>query len=411
MKPSLLKWIAGVLLLLPAATPIWAKPGPEVHWTVTWAAAPDSPGPALPPQTLRQIIRTSTGGSSVRVRLSNLFGSGPLTIGPVHVALQANGAAIRPGSDRALTFGGRAGVTIARGGSVLSDAVKMKVGSLQNLSISMYLPAPNGPSTSHGAAMQTAYIVQGSDVTASIDFAGNTSDDTRYFLTDVEVASQSASSAIVVVGDSITDGVGSTDDRDRRWPDALAARLQMTPGLEAIAVVNAGIAGNRILNDGAAPFVGPRALARYERDALSKPGVRWILLFEGINDIAASDMLAAPGEQVTAAQLIDGMKLIIARAHEKKIKIWGATLLPFAGTKALAYTPAGEAKRQALNAWIRGSGAFDAVVDLDQVMRDPANPERLLPAFDSGDHLHPNDAGHQAMAAAIDPRLFARRHR
>jgi lysophospholipase L1-like esterase len=223
----------------------------------------------------------------------------------------------------------------------------------------------------------------------------------------VEVAAAADARTIVVIGDSITDGVGSALDANRRWPDALAERLQADPALASIAVVNSGIAGNRLLNDASAPFVGPSMLSRFERDALSKPGVRWILLLTGSNDISAADMLDTQRDKVSAQQIIAGMQQLIARAHAAGIKVYGATVLPKAGVrKPFVHTPEAQAKRNDLNAWIRSSGAFDAVVDFAQLMGDPARPDYLASAYDSGDHLHPNDAGYKAMAAAIDLRVF-----
>jgi lysophospholipase L1-like esterase len=392
MKLFRLLRLALVLLLIAPAG--WAAM--PVQWVSTWAAAPDSAGPALPAQTIRQIVRTSAGGSQVRVRLSNLFGTAPLTIDKVHIAVRDSGAAIRPGSGHALTFNGAASVTIPTGESVLSDAAGMDVAALQELAVSMVLPAGAGVSTIHGAGMQTAYLAPGADSSA-LAFPAGTTDDSRYFLTGVEVAAAPGTPAIVVVGDSIADGIGSTPDRNARWPDVLA---QLQP---AVAVANAGIAGNRILRDGAKPFVGPSTLARFERDALDQPGVRWIVLAHGINDIVASDMLREPAQHASSEQIIEGMRTLVRRAHARGVKVWGATLLPFGGVKApLVHSVAGEAKRQAVNAWMRASGEFDVVLDADLLMRDPAQPERLRVEFDSGDHLHPNDAGHRAMAEAAN---------
>jgi lysophospholipase L1-like esterase len=378
----------------------------DVRWVVTWAAAPDSVGPPLKAQTVRQIIRTSIGGSSVRIRLSNLFGAAPVTIGPAHVAAHASGSAIKPGTDREVTFGGKTAVTIAKGADALSDPVTFPVAPLEELAVSLYFPVGAESSTIHGAAIQTAFITPG-DATAAAIFPQGETDTSRFFLTDVEVASSADARAIAVVGDSITDGVGSTKDHNARWPDALAARLQADPALASIAVANSGISGNRILNDGAEPYVGPGILSRFDRDALNKPGVRWVLLLSGGNDISAARVLATPKDEVSAQQIIDGMKTLIARARQKGVKIWGATLTPKAGSKF--YYAEGETKRQAINAWIRTAGAFDALVDFDQVTRDPDHPGRLLPAFDSGDHVHPNDAGYKAMGAAIDLRLLTRK--
>ena len=367
------------------------------NWITTWTAAPDRAGPALPAQTIRQIVRTSVGGGSVRVRLSNLHGAGAVSIGAVHVALRTTGSAIEPGSDRALTFNGRRAVTIAAGDSVLSDALDMQVAPLRELAVSLYLPDGAGTSTLHGAGMQTAYIERGADATAAISFSGTETDDSRYFLTDVEVAADGNAHAIVVVGDSIADGIGSKEDANARWPDLLSERLTKS----SMAVVNAGIAGNRLLNGPSKPFVGPSALARFQRDALDKLGVRWIVLHEGINDISAGDMLASPAEQVSARQIIEGMQTLIRQAHAQGVKICGGTLLPYGGVgKPFVHSEAAEAKRQEVNAWIRGSVAFDAVVDFDKMLRDPEQPSKLSAAFDSGDHLHPNDRGYRAMAEA-----------
>jgi lysophospholipase L1-like esterase len=415
MKSSTFKHVAvGVWLCsLAALTPAWSTTrvplAGNMYWTDAWTASPDSAGPPLGKVTLRQIIRTSIGGSSVRIRLSNLFGTAPVTIGPVHLAEHASGSAIKPGTDHAVTFGGKPRATIAKGGDVLSDPIALSVAPLEDLAVSMYLPTRTGSSTFHGVGNDTAFITLTGDATAATRFPAGEVTSSRIFLTDVEVATGNEAQTIAAIGDSITDGVGSTQDKNSRWPDALAARIQADPALASIGVVDAGIAGNRILHDGATPFVGPSALARIDRDALNKPGVHWLLVMEGINDIAGADMLATPREDVSTQQIIDGMKTLIGRAHKKGIKIYGVTLTPYGGVEWPFHSAAGEAKRQVVNAWIRHAGAFDAVIDFDQVVRDPAHTDCLLAAFDSGDHLHPNDAGYKAMAASIDLRLFALR--
>jgi lysophospholipase L1-like esterase len=400
-------FISAALALAPAHGASVQPPG---GWSAAWAAAPDSPGPALQAQTIRQVVRTSVAGSRVRIRLSNLFGTAPLAIGPVQLAAHAGGSQVKPESSQLLRFAGQSSVVIAPGASVLSDPVDMRVGALQDLAVSFYLPAGAAVSTLHGAGMQTAYLTAAGDATAAASIEAAQTDDSRYFLTDVEVLGAGVPAteprALVVVGDSITDGIGSGNDRNARWTDALAARLQRTRDFGAVAVVNAGIAGNLMLKDAFKPFVGPSTLSRFERDALDKPGVRWILLHQGINDIAAATLLNNPAAQVSAEQVIAAMKTLAARARARGLKIWAGTLLPFEGTKRF-YSDAAEAQRQAVNAWIRSNGgAFDAVVDFDQALRDPAHPGRLLPAFDSGDHLHPNAAGYQAMAGLIDLRLL-----
>jgi lysophospholipase L1-like esterase len=376
------------------------------HWSSAWAAVPDSPGPALQAQTVRQVIRTSVAGSAVRIRLSNLYGTAPVTIGPVHVATSAGGAEIEAGTDRALTFAGEKTVTIALGASALSDPVDMAVPALRDLAVSMYLPAQIAVSTVHGAGMQTVFISTGGDASAARSFSVQQTDDSRYFLTDVDVIAAGEARALIVLGDSITDGIGSGNDHNARWTDTLAARLQGNPALASIAVVNAGIAGNRILNDAAAPYVGPSALSRFQRDVLDKPGVRWVLLHEGINDITATHLLKTSKDQVSTEQIIEGMKTLAARARSQGVRIWAGTLTPFEGTTEF-YSITAEAERQAVNAWIRGAGVFDAVIDFDLALRDPAHPGRLQPALDSGDHLHPNEAGYKVMAETIDLGLFA----
>lgn len=378
----------------------------ENPWVAAWTAAPDSAGPALKPQTIRQIIRSGIDGSTVRVRLSNLFGTGALVIGSAHVALHTTGAAIQQGSDHTLQFDGKPGVSIAKGESALSDPLPMAVAAQQELAISLYLPDGASASTIHSLGLQTAYSLPGQDVTGALTFAGSEVRP-RYFLTEVDVSGGMATEAVVAFGDSITDGVGSTPGGNDRWPDRLTARLRANPETASIAVLNAGIVGNRILHGASDPFIGPGGLDRFERDALDKPGVRWVVLLQGIGDIAGASMLAAPENKVSAEQIIAGMQTMIARAHEKNIRILGTTLLPFKGAGYPFYTAAGEKKRQQVNRWIRSSGAFDAVVDFDQSVRDPKHPDRLQKTFDSGDHLHPNPTGYQAMADAINPALFS----
>jgi len=333
----------------------------------------------------------------VRVRLSNELGTTPLVVGAVRVARSAGGAAIEPGSDHTLAFAGQPQVTIAPGESVLSDPLAMPVAALQELSVSLYLPQGSARATLHGEGLQLAYLARGADLTAAAVMPAAETDDSRYFVASVEVLAASEPRTVVVLGDSIADGVGSSTGAQARWPDLLAARLAPS----SVAVLNAGVAGNRLLKDAAKPFVGPGMLARMQRDVLDKQGVRWLVLHGGVNDITASDMLAVPEQQASAQDIIDGMQTLIQRAHAAGVKVCGATLPPHGGVgKPFVHSAEGEAKRQAVNAWIRTAGQFDAVADVDLRLRDPAQPDRLLPVYDSGDHLHPNDRGYRAMAEA-----------
>jgi len=395
--------IACTLLLgLGMARPALAASDPG--WRPAWTAVPDSPGPALKAGTIRQVLRTSIGGSALRLHLSNLYGTAPLTIQAVHLALPGGAARIQTGTGQPVTFAGKPTVTIAPGAEALSDPVGMALPALSALSVSLYLPQDVAVPTLHGSGMQTAFITPG-DLTAAPDLPAAKTDDSRYFLTEVEVLPGKSTDTLVVVGDSVADGIGSGNDNNARWPDLLAARLQNDPALDSIAVVNAGIAGNRLLADASDPFVGPSALTRVKRDALDKPGLRWILLHEGINDIATATLLHQPENQIKAAQVIEGLTLLAARARAQGVKVYVGTLLPFEGTEQF-YSAGAEAERQAVNAWLRSAGAFDAVIDFDQALRDPARPSHLRAEFDSGDHLHPNRAGYRAMAEAIDLRMF-----
>jgi lysophospholipase L1-like esterase len=403
MRHQVLKWVFAGSAYAVAACAMAATD--HRTWVDAWSAPPDTAGPVLNAQTVRQVVRASVGGSEVRVRLSNLFGNVPVTLGPVHVALSAQDADTVSGSDHVLLFDGKPTVTIAKGESVLSDAVKMDVKPLQELAVSLYVPAdtPYHPATIHNAGLATAYITESGDATAAVQFPREEVSGNRFYITDVEIAGPKTKHTLVTFGDSITDGVGSKSDANERWPDYLAARLQADPKLSSIGVADAGISGNRILHDN----YGPSALARFDRDALNKPGVRWIVLLEGINDIGGSGFAWDAKDKISTQQLIDGMKTLIARAHARHVKIYGATLTPYGGNGWPYHSVAGEKTRQEVNAWIRTSGAFDGVVDFDKAVRDPAAPEKMLAAYDSGDHLHPSSAGYQAMANAVDLTLFS----
>ena len=373
-------------------------------WVGSWASAPVGmeDGPDWRPSedvTLREIVHLSTGGNRVRVRLTNEFGIDPLTISAAHIALSAGGAAIQPGSDRVLTFGGQSSVQIPAGAILLSDPVALKAPPLSNLAVSLYVPSQYIDTlTFHDDAGQTNYSVQGNAV-ASATLTDATKLTSWYFFDGVDVvASVSKNSAIVALGDSITDGAHSSTDMNRRWTDVLAQRLQADTATSHIAVLNEGIGGNRILHDG----YGPNALSRFDRDVLSQSGVRYLIVLEGTNDIG--HLFKPPINAVDALQLETALSQMAERAHNAKIKIYGATMLPFAG--AGYYTLRGERIREAVNEWIRTSGTFDGVIDFDRATRDPKRSTRFLPQYDSGDHLHPNDAGYKAMGDAVDLNFF-----
>jgi lysophospholipase L1-like esterase len=387
------------------------------RWVTTWAASPSPPTEASGPfpasphfanQTLRQVVRISAGGTRVRVRLTNEYGRQPLHIGAAHLAIAAADGRIQPGTDHLLTFAGQASTYVPAGAPLLSDPVEVPVPPLSTLAISLYLPEETGACTCHPASIQTMYVSGEGDFTAG-ELTGATKLVTRAFVSGVEVENTDVGGTIVVFGDSISDGVGSTLDANRRWPDRLAERLNGKGGA-AFAIANEGISGNRLLGDGA----GQSALARFDRDVLATPGAAYVMLFEGINDIGLSYgnfqgpmaevfKRSVPARKSTAQDLIEADRQLIARAHAKGLKVIGATLTPYEG--AAYYSPEGEAVRQAVNQWIRTSGAFDGVVDFDAVVRDPAHPAQFAAGM-SGDHLHGNDAGYEAMAHAIDLRLF-----
>ncbi len=381
------------------------------HWVATWETAPGGPAPnarSYKDQTLREIVHTTVSGTAVRVRLSNVYGTLPLSIGAAHIAIRRATSSITPASDRPLTFGGRPAVSIPTGALVVSDPVKLDVPAQSDLAVSLYLPSETAVETAHRNAFQTNYVAPG-DATASADLPSSaTTMNSWPFLVGVDLARPAKTEAIVAFGDSITDGAGSTLDANHRWPDALAQRLISSK--RPIAVLNAGISGNRVLHNGAGPltYSGPSLLTRFNHDVLAEPGVKYVILFEGINDIGVPGTAVAPAsEEVTPADIIAGLRQIAERAHEQDLRIFVGTLTPFEGTRIAGYfTPDRELKRQEVNQGIRTGQGFDAVIDFDKIVCDPDHPARILPRYDSGDHLHLSDAGYQAMAAAIDLTLF-----
>ena len=349
-------------------------------------------------QTLRQIVHASIGGDRVRVVLSNAFGSAPLSVGAAHVALREKDAAIAPKSDRVLTFAASPSTTIPAGAVIVSDPVNLTLPAFADLAIDLYLPGDTASSTSplttHAGAQQTSYVSPAGDHTGAVDMPVMTMTQSWFFLSRVEVAASEEVGAVVTFGDSITDGTRSTPNSNSRWPDQLARRLAMQN--IRMGVLNEGIAGNRVLGDGA----GVNALARFDRDVLVQTGVTHVIVLESINDIG----LARDNPSPTAADLIAGQQQLIERAHARGLKIFGATLTPFEG--AAYWTRDGEAKRGALNEWIRTGKAYDGVIDFDMAVRDPGAPTRLQQQFNPGDNLHMTDAGYQAMANAVDLALF-----
>ena len=391
-----------------------SKPGG--HWVSAWSTAVHAPlpFPNLPPppvfenQTVRQIVKPTIGGDRVRIRFSNAFGGSAVTIGAAHVALAQQGGSVVPESDRTLTFGGRPSVTIPPGAPVLSDPVDLKVAAFSEIAVSVYLPEKAPASSTHFWAQHETYIAGPGDSTAKAELPNATTKLSWFWLADVEVWAPDGVGAVVTFGDSITDGVGAKQGEYSDWPDLLAGRLAAEKSSRILAVLNEGIGGNRILHDGA----GINALARFDRDVLSQPGVSGLIVLEGINDIGFPHLkprlpdgtvlkdLPFTREVVSAEDLITGLQQIIERAHQHGIKVFGATLTPFEG--ADYYSEDGEGERQAINKWIRTSGAFDGVFDFDEAVRDPNHPSQFREGYHSGDHLHPSATGYKAMADAVD---------
>jgi lysophospholipase L1-like esterase len=396
-------------LLFLGLTPTLATAAtPPDHWVGTWATSPMAAknpegkfgAPGTDGTTLRELVHISIGGPSVRVILTNEFGLDPLTIGAAQIALSSGTSTITAGSSTPLTFGGKPSIIIPPGALIVSDPVPLKVAPASNLAVSLFLPdQPVNQLTLHPFADQTNYLVPGNVVSApSLD-----SPQTFFtwdFLKGVDVAADEKSASIVTFGDSITDGAHSTRDANARWPDVLATRLLANKKTANLGVLNQGIGGNRVLHD----TTGPSALARFDRDVLAQAGVKYLVIMESINDIGHATDPTKPYDVVAADDLIAGLSQLATRAHTHGIKVYGATLTPFVGAKY--QSPAGEEMRQAVNKWIRTTNLLDGVIDFDKVTTDPTRPGMFLPLDDSGDHLHPGDAGYKAMGESIDLNLF-----
>ncbi len=384
-------------------------------WVASWGASQQIPEPQnamaaddLRDATVRQIFHLSVGGTALRVHLSNAFGTEALHFTSVHIArpVSSSSSAIDPATDRPLTFAGSNDVTVPPGAEFVSDALNYPVAALSNLSVTFHLDAPPATETGHPGSRATSYFVHGDSVAAP-NLPDAKHADHWYQVSGIDVLAPSGAASIVALGDSITDGHAATTNGNDRWTDVLAQRLQASPETRSIGVSNQGIGGNHLLING----LGPNALARFDRDVLAPAGVRWVILFEGVNDLGG---LARNGEvtpQEHAAlvkRVLSADEQIVLRAHAHGLRVFGATITPYVGSDYYHPGPLSEADRQAVNAWIRAAGHFDAVIDFDRVVRDPQHPDRLLPAFDCGDHLHPSPAGYRAMGEAVPLSLFAR---
>lgn len=379
-------------------------------WVGSWACSPQlvepqnrPPDPGLTGNTLRQVVHVTLAGGEIRLRFSNEFGATPLTLDTVHIALPGTDAgSIRPETDHAITFSGKPGVTIPAGVLMFSDPIAFPVATLSDVVITIRAAIVPAGITGHPGSRETSYLVTGDQVSAATLTTPVTMDH-WYLLDGLDVQAKSGTADVVTLGDSITDGRGSITNQNTRWPDDLARNLSADKKYADVGVLNHGIGGNNILHDG----LGPSALARFDRDVIAQTGVRWVLVFEGVNDIGGSKAALARGQTPDVAdRIIAAFQQFILRAHSHGLRIYGATITPFG--KSQYSSDATEAERQKVNAWIRSSGQFDAVVDFDKVTRDANAPDQLQSAFDSGDHLHLNSDGYKQMAAAIDLKLFSK---
>ena len=420
--------LLALLWLITSASTAWAQN--QQNWVATWGTSPlfavesppswmvpppadalprnppPSPIPPVPTelhdQTVRMIVRTSVGGDALRLQFANTQGLAPVQVGAVHVALHTAGGAIEQASDHSVTFGGETSITIYPGAMMVSDPVDFELAPLTEVAVSVYLPESSDTRARHELGLNTTYIAQG-NVVAAATLQATETNRSYFWLAGLEVAAAPAAASIVAFGDSITDGFSTTADKHYDWPSLLAERLQQNSNTRHLGVINMGISGNRVLRNNA----GSSALTRFDRDVLARSGIGWIILLEGINDINFTALPNAPASELTnAAQIIDGLSQLVDRAHAHGIKVMGATLTPMGGL--WLFNDKTEGMRQAVNEWIRSSGKFDAVVDFDAVTRDPVKPSQLKVEFNSGDNIHPNDAGNKAMAEAIAIAAFTR---
>lgn len=422
------------IVVTAGAAPVQAQgASPPQHWVGTWATAqvallPPEPSAAsdqqgqparVNSQTVRQVVRVSIGGSRVRIAIANTFGTEPLRVGAAEVAISEGDGRIDPSSSAVLTFGGRGAASVEIGSILVSDPVDLVVAPLSDLTVDLYLPddlsATTSPATVHGSAWATTYLSRPGNHAGVAQLSVDTTIQSWLYLARVDVLASAGTDGIVTFGDSITEGFGSTPDTNQRWPDLLARRLHERFGDASPAVMNMGISGNRVLSHNGLPFFtgsdrpdpnggfGPSALSRFDRDVLLQPGVTHVVVLESINDIGIAGNSPSP----TADELIEGHRALIQRAHARGLTIYGATLTPFEGARY--WTEVGEQKRQAVNAWIRESGAYDGVIDFDAVVRDPALPNRFVESYQAEDWLHPNDLGYQRMADAVDLTMFMTR--
>jgi len=386
---------------------------PQV-WVASWGASQQIPEPQnamamddMSDATVRQIFHLSVGGPVLRVHVSNAFGIEPLHFTSVHIArpLSPSSSAIDPATDRALTFAGSSDVTVPPGAEFVSDALDYPMAALSDLAVTFHLDAPPATQTGHPGSRATSYFVHGDSVAAP-NLLDAKHLDHWYQVSEIDVLATPGAASIVTLGDSITDGHGATTNGNDRWTDVLAQRLQASPNTRSIGVSNQGIGGNHLLTDG----LGPNASARFDRDVLAPAGVRWVILLEGVNDLGGltrNGEVTPPEHAALVKRVLSAYEQIILRARAHGLRVFGATITPYVGSSYYHPGSLSETDRQTVNAWIRAEGHFDAVIDFDSVVRDPQHPERLLPAFDCGDHLHPSPAGYRAIGTAVPLSLFA----